>query len=97
MPGLIVDACDVMKLCHKLLRRTCILAIWQFLHQLSCRLVIIDHNMEIATTTKAEISLTYKLQSSQFFLHYLNPRQLLTFKFHRQGLHNKPVVHVMFC
>ena len=41
-------------------------------------------------------SLWHRLQSKQFFVHYLNSTQRFTFKFRTHDLHNMPMVHVIF-
>ena len=40
--------------------------------------------------------LWHRLQSKQFFVHYLNSTQRFTFKFRTHDLHNMPMVHVIF-
>ena len=41
--------------------------------------------------------LWHRLQSKQFFVHYLNSTQRFTFKFRTHDLHNMPMVHVILC
>ena len=41
--------------------------------------------------------LWHRLQSKQFFVHYLNSMQRFTFKFRTHDLHNMPMVHVILC
>ena len=49
-----------------------------------------------AASDKSDHMLQCRLQSKQFFVHYLNSTQQFTFKFRTHDLHNMPMVHVRF-